>query len=180
MEVLLIGFVFVGYILVRLMLGHHITQTNKDQKKFQPGIEMAAKKRYKLAIQYFDSVLEKHPKSAVAWLYKAKCNFELHNFYEAIYDCDKAANYDYSLSECYLIKGKALYILEEYQDAHDEFARAVWFYTDKAEPYRWKGLANHQMNKVKEAEADFKRAVNFDDEDANHYLLRMDAVNRIN
>ncbi|OJJ14433.1 hypothetical protein BKI52_42380 [marine bacterium AO1-C] len=178
MEVLLIGFVFVGYILIRLMLGHHITQTIKDQRKFQPGIELVNQEKYEEALQYFDPILTKRPESAVAWLYKAKCNFGLGNLYEAIYDCDKVANYDYSLSECYLIKGKALYTLEEYQDAHDEFARAVWFFTDKAEPYRWKGLANYQMNKISEAKTDFRRAVGFEDEDANHYLLKMEGINQ--
>ncbi len=174
MEVLLIGFVFVGYIMIRLMLGHHLTQTFKDTKKFQSGIDLVNEEKYTEAIQYFDNVLTKKPESAVAWLYKAKSNYVLGNMYETIYDCDKVANYDYSLSDCYLIKGKALYALEEYQDAHDEFARAVWFFTDKAEPYRWKGMCNLQLQKKEDAKTDFRRAIGFEDEDANYYLLKMD------
>ncbi|HAS46982.1 MAG TPA: hypothetical protein DCS93_41245 [Microscillaceae bacterium] len=162
-----------AYIGVRLLLGHHITDTMRESEEFKRGIELAEQERYQEAIEYFDTVLINLPKSAVAWAYKARCNFALDNLNEAIYDCDKATNADYSLSDCYLIKGQALLQLQQYKKAHDEFGRAVWFFKDKAVPYRWKGLANYHLGKLEEAKVDFEKAVRLGDEDANDYLLKL-------
>ncbi len=164
-----------AYIGVKLMLGHHITDTMRDNEQFKRGRELVEQERYKEAIQYFDAVLVNNSKSAVAWAHKARCNFALDNPNEAIYDCDKATNYDYSLSECYLIKGRALLQLKQYKNAHDEFARSVWFFKDKAVPYRWKGLANYYLNNLSEAKADFQKAIRLGDEDAHDYLLKLDS-----
>lgn len=162
------------YISVRLLLGHHITDTMRDNEEYKRGIELVEQEQYKKAINYFDAVLSNHPKSAVAWAHKARCNFALDKLHEAIYDCDKAINYDYSLSECYLIKGRALLRIEEYKLAHEEFAKAVWYFTDKAEPYRLKGIANYKLGNHEAARTDFKRAIGFQDEDANYYLQKME------
>lgn len=166
-----------AYIGIRLLLGHHITDSMKEKEDFKGGIAFVEQGQYDKALKYFDAVLVNTPKSAIAWAYKAKCNFALGNLHEAIYDCDKATNYDYSLSDCYLIKGKALFQLEQYKEAHDEFARAVWFFKEKGEPYRWKGLANHRLNNLEEAKTDFQRAIQSGDEDANDYLSKLGSEN---
>lgn len=162
------------YVGVRILLGHHITDTMRETEAYKRGIDLVNQEQYAEGLKYFNVVLNNHPKSAVAWRYKAQCNYALDNLYEAIYDCDRATNYDYSLSACYMIKGKALFQLNNYREAHDEFARAVWFFQDKAEPYRYKGLSNYRLGNFEAAKTDFLRAIRFQDEDANHFLQKME------
>ncbi|EAY26406.1 tetratricopeptide repeat protein [Microscilla marina] len=162
------------YIGIRLMLGHHITNTMRENEEYKRGIELVDQERYQEALRFFDAVLSHHPKSAVAWAHKAWCNFAMDNLHEAMYNCDKAINYDYSLSDCYLIKGKALFALEEYQLAHEEFAKAVWHFKDKAVPYRLKGRCNYHLGNYDEAKVDFQRAIRYHDEDANYLLHKME------
>ncbi|MDX2301264.1 MAG: tetratricopeptide repeat protein [Microscillaceae bacterium] len=173
METLSLVFIFGLYIGIRLFLGHHKTPAMKDRQKYQEGIALVYQKKYTEALDYFQKVLQKDPKSSIAWAFKSECNLYLDNLYQAIADAEKALNIDYSLSECYFYKGLAFYKLEMIEDALTEFEKAVWHFREKhPETFRYRGLCHVRLGRNEQAEKDFRRAIELGDEEANYIFLQ--------
>lgn len=174
METLSLVFVFVLYIWVRLLLGHHLTPTIKDRRKYAPGIKLVDEQQYEEGLKYFNRILSHRHDSGVVWAYRSICQLEEGNHYQALADANKALDIDYTLRECYLVKGKAFLALEDYEQAQTEFSKAVWHYREKnSETFRLRALAHYYQDKISEAEYDLKRAQKLGDEEANLLLLQI-------
>lgn len=173
MEIALLGLLFVLYLTIRYYLMDHDTPSEKDQKRFKSGIDLVAKRQHDQAYTYFDEAVRQHPKSAIVYAYRGKCNLAQENYYSAIYDLTQAISRDNTLADCYLDRGIALYRIEEYQNAFREFDKAVWYFRDeKPDAYRWRALARIQVRQLPQAENDLRRAVSLGDENSFHILMQ--------
>ena len=173
MEVAVLSLLFVLYLTVRYYLVDHDTPTDKDRKRFRRGIELVDSRAFEDAHQYFDDAVRQHPKSALAYAYRGKCQLAQQNYYSAIYDLTQALSRDNTLAECYLDRGVAFYSIEEYQNAFREFDKDVWYFRDQQpDAYRWRALARIQVRQLPQAENDLRRAVALGDENSFHLLLQ--------
>ncbi|AQG79773.1 tetratricopeptide repeat protein [Spirosoma montaniterrae] len=173
MEVALLSLLFILYLTIRYYVVDHDTPTDKDQKRFQKGIEMVNKRQFDEAHRYFDEAIRQHPKSAVAYAYRGKCQLVQENYYSAIYDLTQAISRDNTLADCYLDRGIAYYKTEEYTNAFREFDKAVWHFRDEQpDAYRWRALARIQVRQLPQAESDLRRAVALGDENSFHILMQ--------
>ena len=173
MEVVLLSLLFVLYLTIRYFLMDHDTSADKDRKRFQKGIELVQSRQFNEAHQYFDDVIRQHPKSALAYAYRGKCQLVQENYFSAIYDLTQAINRDNTLADCYLDRGAAYYYTNEYSQAFREFDKAVWHFRDeKPDAYRWRALARIEMRQLPQAENDLRRAVSLGDENSFHILLK--------
>ncbi len=162
------------YIGIRLLLGHHKTQSMKDVEKYKEGVKLILADNYSEAHVYFGKIIQQDPQCGIAWGYRAEANYRLGNTYQCIADCNRALSIDYQLSDCYLFRGLALYDLKEYQDALTEFDLAVWHFREKhPETFRYRGLCYYALGKHKEAKYNFQRAQKLGDEEANYYLMQI-------
>ncbi len=173
MEIALLSLLFVLYMTIRYYLMDHDTPSEKDQKRFEKGIDLIANRQFELAQIYFDEAVRQHPKSAVAYAYRGKCHLAQENFYSAIYDLTQAISRDNTLAYCYLDRGISFYQIEEYAGAFREFDKAVWHFRDEQpDAYRWRALARIQIRQLPQAENDLRRAVLLGDENSIHLLLQ--------
>ena len=171
MEVALLSLLFGLYLTIRYYLIDHDTPTDKDRKRFQKGIELVKNKAIDEAHRYFDEAVAQHPKSAVAYAYRGRCQLLEENYFSAIYDLTQAISRDNTLADCYLDRGIAFYKIEQYNDAFREFDKAVWHFRDeKPDAYRWRALARIQVRQLPQAENDLRRAVLLGDENSFHLL----------
>ncbi|MEZ0610138.1 hypothetical protein ACAW74_16600 [Fibrella sp. WM1] len=178
MEVILLGFLFVVYLVLRYYLIDHETASEKDMKRFLPGIQLVKNREIEAAFDYFNDAVQKHPQSAVAYAYRGKCQLLLENHFSAIYDLTQAVNRDNTLADCYLDRGIALYRVEQYTEAFREFDKAVWHIRDeRPDAYRWRALARVELRQLSQAESDLRRAVLLGDENA-FQLLRQPPFSR--
>jgi tetratricopeptide (TPR) repeat protein len=178
MEVTLLGLLFAIYLVLRYYLIDHETASEKDQKRFQEGILLVKDRQIDTAFDYFNEAVQKHPKSAVAYAWRGKCQLLLENHYSAIYDLTEAISRDNTLAECYLDRGIALYRVEQFTEAFREFDKAVWHIRDeRPDAYRWRAVARIELRQLAQAENDLRRAVMLGDEDA-FQLLRQPPFTR--
>jgi tetratricopeptide (TPR) repeat protein len=178
MEVTLLGLLFVVYLVLRYYLVDHETASEKDVARFQEGIELVRNRQIESALDYFNEAVLKHPKSAVAYAWRGKCQLLLENHYSAIYDITQAISRDNTLADCYLDRGIALYRVEQYTEAFREFDKAVWHIRDeRPDAYRWRAIARIELRQLSQAENDLRRAVMLGDEDA-FQLLRQPPFTR--
>lgn len=173
MEVALLSLLFVLYLTIRYYLVDHDTPADKDRKRFRKGIDWVTNREFVQAHDYFDEMVRQHPKSAIAYAYRGKCQLAQQNYYSAIYDLTQAISRDNTLADCYLDRGIAYYSIEEFQNAFREFDKAVWHFRDeKPDAYRWRALARIQVRQLPQAEHDLRRAVSLGDENSFHILLQ--------
>ncbi|GAB3566741.1 hypothetical protein GCM10027578_16200 [Spirosoma luteolum] len=173
MEVALIGVFFVLYLIIRYYLMDHDTPADKDRLRFQKGIQLLQERDVVAAHRYFDEAIRQHPKSALAYACRGRCQLLQGNLHSAIYDLTQALSRDNTLADCYLDRGIAHYQLEQYTEAFREFDKAVWhFRDDKPDAYRWRALARIQVRQLPQAENDLRRAVALGDENSVHLLLQ--------
>ena len=173
MEVVLLSLFFVVYLTIRYYLVDHDTASDKDRKRFEKGIALTQNRDVTEAYAYFEDAVRQHPKSAIAYAYRGKCQLILENYYSAIYDLTEAISRDNTLADCYLDRGIALYYTEEYQQAFREFDKAVWhFHDEQPDAYRWRALVRIQLRQLPQAENDLRRAVALGDENSFHLLLQ--------
>ncbi|MBD2704745.1 tetratricopeptide repeat protein [Spirosoma sp. BT702] len=173
MEVVLISLLFGIYMTIRYFWVDHDTMADKDRKRFQKGVDLVRLRKYDEAYQYFNDAVRHHPKSAIAYAYRGKCQLIQENYYSAIYDLTEAISRDNTLADCYLDRGIAFYNTAEYQQAFREFDKAVWHFRDeKPDAYRWRALARVQLRQLPQAENDLRRAVILGDENSFHLLLQ--------
>ena len=162
---------FVLYLTIRYYVIDHDTPADKDRKRFKKGIDLISERNFEEAHPYFDEAVRQHPKSAIAYAYRGKCQLAQENYYSAIYDLTQAISRDNTLAECYLDRGIALYGIDEFQNAFREFDKAVWYFRDeKPDAYRWRALARIQVRQLPQAESDLRRAVSLGDENSFHIL----------
>jgi len=174
MEGLSVFLIFVVYIGIRLLLGHHKDQTFRDTQKFREGIELVERHQYEEAFQYFNEVLAENPKSGVAWAYRCICHYQFENYYQALADATKAINIDYKLRDAYFIRGLCLYELENFQGAAIEFGKTLWHYRDKhPESFRYRALCYYELQNFQKSREDLEKAVRLGDEDANYFLIKI-------
>ncbi len=172
MEIALLSLLFVLYLIIRYYVVDHDTPTDKDRNRFRKGIDLVNNRSFDEAHRYFDEAVRQHPKSALAYAYRGKCQLAQENFYSAIYDLTQAVSRDNTLADCYLDRGIAFYAIGEYANAFREFDKAVWHFRDEQpDAYRWRALARIQIRQLPQAESDLRRAVALGDENSFHLLL---------
>ncbi|GAB3946284.1 hypothetical protein GCM10028805_16520 [Spirosoma harenae] len=173
MEVTALCLLFGIYLTVRYFLVDHDTASDKDLKRFSKGIDLIQNRQLSEAYLYFNNAVRQHPKSAIAYAYRGKCQLIQENYYSAIYDLTEAISRDNTLAECYLDRGIAYYKTDEFQQAFREFDKAVWHYRDEQpDAYRWRAIARIQLRQLPQAENDLRRAVALGDENSFHLLLQ--------
>ena len=180
MEVVLLTLLFVSYLSIRYFVIDHETPSEKDMKRFQAGVTLVKNRDYEGAFTYFDTTVRQHPKSAVAYAYRGKCQLALGNYHSAIYDVTQAISRDNTLADCYLDRGMALYEVEQFTEAFREFDKAVWHFRDEQpDAYRWRAVARIKLNQVQQAESDLRRAVSLGDENSFYLLQKPPFVKRV-
>ena len=172
MEVFSIGFILIAYVLVRLLLGHHHTNTMRDRKIYKTYIKQVANKEYRSTLAKIDKILSIKPKSAICWALKAECHLGLGEYYQAILYADKALHLDYTLSELYFHKGIAYLHLNQITQALIEFDKTIWHTRDQhAVAYYHKGLVLLSFQEYDKAILAFERSAKLGNEQANYELL---------
>ena len=173
MEVALLCLFFGIYLTIRYYMVDHDTDADKDQKRFKKGIDLFNQSAITEAHIYFDNIVRQHPKSAIAYAYRGKCQLAQANYYSAIYDLTEALNRDNTLADCYLDRGVSYYRTNEFQQAFREFDKAVWHFRDEQpDAYRWRALARIELRQLPQAENDLRRAISLGDENSFHLLLQ--------
>jgi tetratricopeptide (TPR) repeat protein len=144
----------------------------RDREKLQEGEQLFSENRYEEAQVFFTEKLKNFPKSAKAYLLRAKTNLYLENHFSALYDIEQSISFDNTIAEAYMVKGRILYKLREFDKAFLEFDKADWFYrSENPEALRWRGMARYCIGQLEHAISDFNMAVELGDEDAA-YILR--------
>ncbi len=173
MEIALLCLFFGFYLTIRYYMVDHDTDADKDRTRFKKGIDLFNQSAITEAQTYFDSAVQQHPKSAIAYSYRGKCQLVQTNYYSAIYDLTEALNRDNTLADCYLDRGISYYRTNEFQQAFREFDKAVWHFRDeKPDAYRWRALARVELRQLPQAENDLRRAIALGDENSFHLLLQ--------
>lgn len=140
-------------LILKYYLTDHDTATDKDRKRYAEGIALFEAGDYAAAFAYFNQKLKENRKSALAYMYRGKCNLEDQNLYSALYDFTEALSFDTTLSEVHLEKGKILYQLEEYNDAFLSLDKAVWFSRGKnTDALYWRNLVHEKIELLSEVE----------------------------
>ena len=172
MEVALLGLFFIFYLFVRYFVIDHDTAADKDRHRFAEGIYLVQLHRYHEAFHYFDKAVKQHPKSSIAFAYRAKCHLRNGNAYSALFDLTYALSLDNTIPESYLDKGIALYELNQFGEAFKEFDKAVWYFRgQQPDAIRWRAMARMQLDQYTQAQKDLLRAIELGDENSA-YLLK--------
>lgn len=180
MEVFLLTLLFVAYLAIRYFVVDHETPAEKDMGRFKAGLLLVKDRDFETAFTYFDANVRQHPKSAIAYAYRGKCQLALGNYYSAIYDVTQAISLDNTLADCYLDRGMALHEVEQFTEAFREFDKAVWYFRDEQpDAYRWRAIARVKLNQVPQAESDLRRAVSLGDENSFHLLQQPPFIKRV-
>lgn len=180
MEVTLLGLLFALYLAINYFLTDHDTPSDKDRVRFDKGIQLLKNKEVSSAFTFFDDAIRQHPKSAIAYAFRGRCQLLQDNYYSAIYDLTQAISRDNTLGHCYLDRGVAYYKTHQFPEAFREFDKAVWHLRDEQpDAYRWRALARIQLRQLQQAENDLRRAVILGDENA-FQLLRQPPFTRGN
>jgi tetratricopeptide (TPR) repeat protein len=155
-----------------------LTETPEQQAKkpLLEGISLYEREEIPAAFRFFEKVVIDHPKSAYAYLYKAKCHFYFENYEIALQDLRKSLQLDNSIRETYLLKATCHFNIEDYDEAMLEYRRASQFYLDKnAEVRRRIGELELKRGNFKSANDAFAKAAKLGDNEAKSYLTNMDA-----
>jgi len=147
------------YLCLKIAILRDVDQTALDIKKHAEGIKMIEYGFVAEALSYFEKAVKENPKSMVAYAKRAQCHFLLKNYYQAIYNYDKAQSLSHDLPEVFLNKGICLHKIEDHEMAFKEFNKAVWFYREKSiEAFEWRGLTNDLLGRKEAASRDYKKA----------------------
>jgi len=174
----LLFFLFPSFIHGVLMGDFSLTETPEQQAKkpLLEGIDLYEKEEIPAAFRFFEQVVISHPKSAYAYLYKAKCHFYFENYEAALQDLKKSLQLDNSIRETYLLKATCHFNIEDYDEAMLEYRRASQFYLDKnAEVRRRIGELELKRGNFKSANDAFAKAAELGDNEAKSYLTNMNA-----
>jgi tetratricopeptide (TPR) repeat protein len=135
------------------------TKTEKELSLYKDGGQLIDEKKLEEAHLYFDEIIKRDRRSAVAFAGRGKANVLLNNYHSAIYDLGESLKLDNTLPETYLMKGHAHYKLQDFRMAYHEYDRAVWFYHYKnGDAYRWRALARTHLGEHWQAAEDLRLA----------------------
>lgn len=164
MEALLIGIPFFLYIYLRITLGKDISHQERDEALFEEGILLYQSDECAKAFRFFEQAINKYPKSATAFFFRAKCHFSFENWEAALMDFEKTLRIDNSFAEAYHHKATCYFQLEDYEKALFELKRASRMYLDKnAEVIRFVGELEFRRGDFESAEKSLKIASNLGD-----------------
>lgn len=174
MESIGVIFIFVGYVIVRIMLGHHITPTLHDKKRYAQLLELVAQKKYTEALPTLHQKLQENENSAVCWALKAECHLGLREFHQAILYAEKALNLDTNLPETHYHKALAHLALGNESEARYAFDKAVWYSRNQhPDSLYYKGHFHLQKQEYDFASEAFEQAANLGHEQANFEALKL-------
>ncbi len=116
-----------------LMGNFSLTETPEEQAKkpLLEGIALFDNEQIPAAFRFFEQAVSDFPKSAYAFLYRAKCHAYFENYEAALPDLCKSLQLDNSIRETYLLKATCHFDMEDYDAAMHEYRRASQFYLDK-------------------------------------------------
>jgi len=171
MESFVLFLLLLLYVFLRIAFGKVKDKTAEDRVKYRQGLELVKHKQYGEGISYFDKIIDKEGRCALAYAMRGKCHLAQGDLFEAIVDCNRAASFDHCLADAYLHKGIALFRLKQFTEAYLEFDKAVWYAKDNAEAYRWRGVLRQQLGMDEKARQDLEKAIHLGDEHARYYLL---------
>ena len=116
-----------------LMGDFSLTETPEQQAKkpLLEGIQLFDDEEVPAAFRFFEKAVIEFPKSAYAYLYRAKCHFYFENYDAALPDLIKSLQLDNAIRETYLLKANCHFNMEDYDTAMFEYRRASQFYLDK-------------------------------------------------
>lgn len=144
-----------------------------DKRKYRAGIKFVEDKDYEKGFLYFNAMISESPRSAMAWLYRGRCQEGLGNHFAALADYTKAGEIDYNVSDSFYFKARLLYQLEEYDQALEAANKAAWHQRNNAEVFTIRGKILVKLGMSGKAVMDFRKATSMGDENAN-YILRQE------
>lgn len=171
METIALILLFIPYVIIRYFTEDHDTPADKDRKRFSEGIELVQGKQYEEACAYFSLLVNRYPKSAIAFLYRGICQYYLGNYHSALYDFTQSAAFDNTQWECFLYKGLSHLELGEIHPAFLELDKAVW-HSRSENPHvlRFRGEAHYRLRHFDSARIDWEAAAQLGDENAAYFL----------
>ncbi len=171
METIALILLFIPYVVIRYFTEDHDTPADKDRKRFNEGIELVKNKQYEEAHAYFSLLVNRYPKSAIAYLYRGMANYYMGNYYSALYDFTHSASFDNTQWECFLYKGLSHLELSDSDQAFLELDKAVWHSrSENPNVLRFRGEARYRLRQMDAARRDWEQAAQLGDENAAHYL----------
>ncbi len=174
MEAMLLGFVFIGYIILRLMLGHHRTPTMYDRKQYHIYVEAVAQKNYTMVLPAIEKILREKPRSAICWALKAEIHVGLREYHQAILYADKALNIDSSLFETHYNKALSYFYLGYSEEAIVACNKAIWYSREQhADAFYYKGILLLEIDDIEQARYVFEKAIKLGHEKANYAFLKL-------
>lgn len=149
-------FIFIG---LKIAIWRDVDYTAIDLKKYDEGLRMINFGFYNEAVNYFNEEIKKQPKSMVCYAMRGKAHLFLHNYYQAIYNFDKALSLNHDLHEIFLYKGMALYKIDDFELALKEFNKAAWYYKDKnIEVFKWRAKVYIALGNTEAAQKDLSKS----------------------
>lgn len=164
-----------------LMGDFSLTETPEEQAK-KPlllGIQFFESENVPAAFRFFENFIKENPKSAYAFLFRAKCHYYFENYEAALPDLVKSLRLDNSIRETYLLKANCHFELEEYDNAMLEYRRANQFFLDKnAEIKRKIGDLELRKGNFESAKTSYEKAAELGDSQAQTFLSQMNGYFR--
>lgn len=168
------------YLCLKVAIWRDRDYTAEDLARFYEGIKLMDLGFTTDALSYFEKAVNNHPKSMVAYAMRAKCHYLLKNYYQAIYNYDKAQSLSHDLPEIFLYKGICLFEIKDYELALKEFNKAVWFYHDTCPvAYRWRAKLFNVQNKSELSQKDLEKAVTLENK-AEIYRKKTNSIVHVN
>lgn len=151
--------VFVGYIIYLRYYADQRTNAEKEAEQLQEGIALYTNGQFGQALDYFNRTLVNRPRSAVAYLYRARCYRAMGNSSAALADLSQGKSYDDTIADLHLESGQIHAEQQDYKAAFLDFDKAIFHsHGEQAEPFRWRGLARRHLGEEAEAQQDIARA----------------------
>ncbi|GAB3551873.1 tetratricopeptide repeat protein [Spirosoma fluminis] len=167
---------FIGYLIYLRYYADQRTNAEKEADRLREGITLYETGKYVNALTYFSNAIGAQPKSAVAYLYRARCYRALGDEPAALADLERGKSYDDSVSELHVETGKIHFDQHNFPVAFQDFDKAIFFaHGDTAEPYQWRGLTREQLGRPAEAQQDFAKAEQIRELKAQQRLVKPEA-----
>ncbi len=123
------------------------------------------KRRYSIAIEFFNKVLELNPENSVAWKLKGESLLNQYEFSQSLECSEKALRLDINNNECWRLKIAALSHLNRHEESLFCCDEALKRFPNEILLWFWNGLNSKTLNQ--ESYSSFKRALILCDEKLN-------------
>jgi tetratricopeptide (TPR) repeat protein len=128
----------------------------KEVDRLAPGIQLYRTGKSMEALKYFSARIEVNSKSAIAYLYRARCQMAMEKSTDAAADIEKGLAFDDTIFELHLEQGKLRFASGQYHDALKSLDKAIARSGgNDAESYHWRGLSHEKLGNYHEAQTDF-------------------------